>query len=83
MKRNVRWSVPKTDGLGRVSYASKCGRYRIEKKQYASGRNGYFNTVAYKTFLIATGKELGENDKLVTAKDEADYHNDPNWEPDS
>ena len=81
MERKVSWNKPVTDPLGRVSYTSKCGRYRIEKKQYASGRNGYFNTVAYKTYLVGQTVALGENDKLVTAKDEADYHNDPNWEP--
>jgi hypothetical protein len=81
MERKVFWNRPVTDALDRVSYTSKCGRYRIEKKQYASGRNGHFNTVAYKTYRVGQAVAIGENDTLVQAKDEAEYHHDRNWEP--
>ena len=81
MERKVRWNRPVTDRLDKVNYTSKCGRYRIEKRMYASGRNGHFNTVVYKTYVVGTVVAIGDNDKLAEAKDEAEYHNDSNWEP--
>jgi len=81
MERKVRWSRPviekRTD---EPVYTSKCGRYRIQKDHKASGRNGYFNTVVYGTTIVATGKTIW-TDTLRDAKDEAEYDNDPNWEP--
>ena len=79
MERKVLWSKPTGDDWNRV-YTSKCGRYRIAKKHYASGRNGYFNTVVYKLIIVATD-DPSNHDSLRDAKDEAEMNNDPNWEP--
>ena len=81
MERKVLWSRPVTERReDEPVYTSKCGRYRIEKKHYASARNGHFANVAYKTTILASGL-FSVTDSLRDAKDEAEYDNDPNWEP--
>lgn len=78
MKRLIAWGLPSGDDW-RLVYTSKCGRYTIQRRRYASARNGCFATVAY--VLTLPGGETKTTDTLRDAKDEAETHNDPNWEP--
>ena len=79
MKRAVAWKRPEGDEWKRI-YTSKCGRYTIRRKHYASGRNGHFATIRYIFADAVTGKH-STHDRLIYAKDEAEYANDPQWEP--
>ena len=79
MPRAVAWSRP-TGNDHKRTYLSKCGRYSIVKRHFASARNGFFATVGYTFTVVATGK--GETvDTLRDAKDLAEFDNNPNWEP--
>jgi hypothetical protein len=77
MERKVLWNRPQVCKIaGEPVYTSKCGRYRIEKLAMWS----YNTQVVYRTIILATGRRI-ENDRLAKAKDEAEFNNDPNWEP--
>lgn len=87
-KHLVKWSKPAPVLIGKsqlpsdreFTYTSKCGRFEIRKQMFASGRNGYFNTPAYKMTVLATGKSSSWCDTLDEAKLHADWEIDPNWE---
>ncbi len=87
MERKVAWNkpVPRTVGKsqivckGEFVHASKCGRYTITKEVTSGARRG-FNGVRYVFTLVATGKKT-YCDSLEEAKDEAEFDNDPAWEP--
>jgi len=78
MDRKISWNKPTGDAWKRT-YTSKCGRYTIVKRRYAGARNGTWTVVGY--VVTVAGKDLETCDKLVDAKDVAEMHNDPNWEP--
>lgn len=79
MPRAVFWKKP-TGDRRRLTYVSKCGRYTIVKRHFASARNGHFATVGYTFTVVATGKSE-KVDTLRDAKDLAEFDNNPNWEP--
>ena len=78
MDRKVSWGRPTGDEWER-SYASKCGRYTIRRRRFSSARNGHFASIGY-VVTLPSGK-TATHDLLVDAKDEAEFDNDPNWEP--
>lgn len=79
-KHLVAWPrKPVTEGR-RVVYKSHCGKYEIEKRRFASGRNGYLNKIGYVFVSPTSGKRYTE-DLLEDAKLHADYEIDSNFEP--
>lgn len=82
MKRQVKWLKPVANELGKVVRKSKCGRYQIVTKKYATMRKGSFTNVAYEA-QRADGTRIGRDahDKLSDALDEVEMDHDPNWEP--
>lgn len=82
MGENLRWCRPVEDKTGKLVRLSKCGRYSIVKRHYASmgGRNGYFTDVGYVLTVASTGRSE-TFDSLRDAKDGAEMDNDPGWEP--
>ncbi len=79
MKRAVKWSKPSGDEW-QPTYYSKCGRFVIKRRRFASGRNGCFNNIGYT--LVADGHAQTQvSDTLRDAKDEAEMINNPSWEP--
>jgi hypothetical protein len=79
MQRTIKWNRACKQINGDSLYLSKCGRFRIRQVRFASGR-GFFNTIAYK-LISADGAAEVEADTLANAKDEAEYLNNPDWEP--
>jgi hypothetical protein len=71
-KPPVAWGRPAKDLRGKLRYKSKCGRFEIEKRHFASGRSGYFNEATTKRKTV---------DTLAEAKMLANWEIDPNWEP--
>jgi hypothetical protein len=80
MERKVAWSRPAEEGT-KLVYRSKCGRYTITRRYFASYRNGCFNNVGYVYATTANPQKTQICDSLRDAKDEAEMANDPNWEP--
>lgn len=87
MKHLVAWAKAEPILIGKnkiesddLIYRSKCGRFEIIKRHYASGRNGHFNLVRYEFKNIATGKVIREIESLLAAKTYANWVIDPNWD---
>ena len=77
--KTVEWNKPvqvlvgKTQlpSKGEFDYTSKDGRFLIEKRFFASSRNGCFNTVSYK-FTDTKLNDSCDCDTLADAKEEAE-----------
>ncbi len=83
----VAWNKPVPVLVGKsqivsedIKYVSKCGRFEIRRRRFASGRNGSFNKIGYTFTVLATGK-WETVDTLSEAKTLANWEVDPNWEP--
>lgn len=59
-------------------WMSKCGKYKIETKQWAGSRNGTW-VRGYRLTVLETSK-VTDHDTLGDARYEADLCVDPNWE---
>lgn len=87
-KHLVKWNKPVVILIGKnqliesgdIKYVSKCGRFEIRRRHFASGRNGSFNAIGYTFTVVATGK-FETVDTLGEAKTLANWEIDPNWEP--
>jgi len=83
VRRQVRWGAPKADRWGCASRASKCGRFKVLTHRTASPGNGFWNGRAYE-LQDGEGRQIGTrwHDTLAEALDQAEWENDPSWEPD-
>jgi hypothetical protein len=81
MERKVAWNRPTGESDWKLTYTSKCGRYQIVKRHFASYRNGCFNNVGYVFSTTANPSKTSICETLRDAKDEAEMANDENWEP--
>ena len=81
MIRQVRWSKATRNDYGQAVRVSKCGRFHVVSRRMASVRAGHWNARAYE-LTRPDGTRIGRlRDTLQEALDEAEFFNDPNWEP--
>jgi hypothetical protein len=66
----IKWNKPVREGaVGRVVRYSKCGKFKIERREYDLP----FVTVAFVVIDLSTGKKISEEDSLADARE---YVND-------
>ena len=87
-KHPVQWNKPEHERVGKsqvesdaLIYRSKCGKFLIRKKHYASIGSRSQTSFAYVLFKADGTKLSAPLDTLGEAKMHANWEIDPNWQP--